>query len=436
MNALLAPWEPRADEWDPAAIQHLWRRAGFGATPAELERSLAEGLTTTLARLFEDRTDPDLAGTARAVLAAGDLELLQAWWMGMILAGGAPLRERMTLVWHDHFATSNEKVDDVRLMHAQNELFRAHALGDFRALLAGVARDPAMLLWLDGDSNRVGRPNENFARELLELFTLGIGNYAERDVRETARALSGRGTRGRAFELRPEHHDDGEKTILGSTGRLDGDGALAAILAQPACARHVARMLLEAFVAPVAREEWVAALAEVLHDAQWDVGHALRVLLASRLFHSDSARRSRIAGPVELIAVAARTLGARVAPRRAARMAADMGQALFRPPSVKGWDGGRAWIHSGSWIARHNALVALASSDGVAKGEIVVALEPLLGSAPEQVAERTLARLLPHGADPRLTESLQCAARSADDAVAARRACTAIVLTSPEFQLF
>jgi uncharacterized protein (DUF1800 family) len=234
MNALLAPWEPRADEWDPAAIQHLWRRAGFGATPAELERSLAEGLTTTLARLFEDRTDPDLAGTARAVLAAGDLELLQAWWMGMILAGGAPLRERMTLVWHDHFATSNEKVDDVRLMHAQNELFRTHALGDFRALLAGVARDPAMLLWLDGDSNRVGRPNENFARELLELFTLGIGNYAERDVRETARALSGRGTRGRAFELRPEHHDDGEKTILGSTGRLDGDGALAAILAQPA----------------------------------------------------------------------------------------------------------------------------------------------------------------------------------------------------------
>ena len=160
------------------------------------------------------------------------------------LAGGAPLRERMTLVWHDLFATSNDKVDDVRLMHAQNELFRTQGLGDFRALLHALARDPAMLVWLDGDSNRRGHANENFAREVLELFALGIGNYGERDIQEAARAFSGWGTEGRASVFRAAHHDDGEKTLFAQTGRWSSDDALDLILAQPACARHVARVLL------------------------------------------------------------------------------------------------------------------------------------------------------------------------------------------------
>ena len=181
-DALLDPWRPRAGQWDRAAAQHLFRRAGFGARPAELELALSEGLEATLVRVFADGTPPELLASIQPLLPAGELEHLQAWWMALILEGGSPLRERMTLVWHDHFATSNDKVGDVRLMYAQNELFRVHGLGDFRTLLKAVARDPAMLRWLDGESNRRGHANENFARELLELFALGLGNYGERGL--------------------------------------------------------------------------------------------------------------------------------------------------------------------------------------------------------------------------------------------------------------
>jgi uncharacterized protein (DUF1800 family) len=322
----------------------------------------------------------------------------------------------MTLVWHGHFATSHEKVDDVRLMHAQNELLRAHALGDFRALLHAIARDPAMLVWLDGDSNRRGHPNENFARELLELFALGDGNYDEHDVQEAARAFTGRGTAGRVYAFRPEHYDDGEKTILGRTGRWDGDEALEIVLEHPACARRLARVLLAAFVAPEPDEEWVAVLAQFVRDADWDVGRVLDVLLRSRLFFSPAARRSRIAGPVELVAVAARAIGATPAPKRAAELGAAMGQALFRPPSVKGWDGGRAWIHSGHWIARHNGLVELARAAQDAGGE----------------TEELLSGLLPEGSSAH-SSALE---RLATDAGETRVAARALVLTSPEFQLF
>lgn len=434
---LFQPWQPRAGEWNRAAVLHLYRRAGFGARPEELDQALAAGLEATLERLFEDRASPELAASIRPLLAAGDLGLLQAWWLALILEGGAPVRERVALVWHDLFATSNDKVDDVRLMFAQNELFRRLGLGDFRVLLRAVARDPAMLLWLDGDTNRRGRPNENFARELMELFALGIGNYAERDVQEAARALSGWGTSGRSFAFRVEHHDAGEKTLFGRTGDFDGDDALDLVLGQPACARHVARVLLEAFVAPSAAPEWIEELARTLLDAEWDVGRTLRVLLASRLFFSPGVRRARIAGPVELVAVAARALGARLAPARAARMTGEMGQALFRPPSVKGWDGGRAWIHSGSWIARHNALVALAAAAPGETGEIGVDLaQRYAGAEPSELPRRVLASLLPEGDAPALAGALDSVAREARSLAEARTAAVALVLTSPEFQLF
>ncbi len=431
-SEFLEPWRPRSGEWDRPAALHLFRRAGFGARPQELARALEEGPAPTLARLFEERTTPELRDSIRPLLAAGNIEHLQAWWMALILAGGAPLRERMALVWHDLFATSNAKVDDVRLMHAQNELFRSGGLGDFRALLRALARDPAMLLWLDGDTNRRGHPNENFARELMELFALGLGNYDERDVQEAARAFSGWGTAGRAFVFRREHHDEGDKTLFGRTGNWDGERALEFVLEQPACARHVARVLLEAFVAPAPAEAWVEALARVLVQTEWRIDRTLEVLLGSRLFFSPAARRTRIAGPVELVAVAARALDAPLAPKRAARLATDMGQALFRPPSVKGWDGGRAWIHSGSWIARHNALVTLVSSAGDgAEPELARWLEES-----DEMPVRVLERLLPEALGGEPQRALERALGAAAGPDEARAAALALVLTSPEFQLF
>ena len=439
MNSeFLRPWRPSAGEWKRAAVMHLVRRAGFGATPEQLERGLSQGLESTLAELFEDRSDPALRQAVRPLLGAESLELLQAWWMSLILEGGAPLRERMTLVWHDLFATSNDKVDDVRLMHGQNELFRSSGLGDFRSLLHGVARDPAMLLWLDGDSNRRGHANENFAREVMELFALGIGHYTEDDIRSAGRAFTGWGTEGRAFVLRPQHHDPDSKTIFGHTGNWDGDQVIDLILEQPACARHVAQTLLEAFVAPGPEPEWIEATAALLVASDWNVGRTLETLLASELFFSPRARRARIAGPVELLAVATRTLGAHVPPKLAARLASEMGQALFRPPSVKGWDGGRSWINAGSWIARHNALVRLAQAQHEPQDGIEVDLagafaQPASSANLPELVTRTL---LPDLEPARLAPTLARVASDASDLDRNLAATTALVLTSPEYQLF
>jgi len=432
----LWPWRPAAGSWTPAAAAHLWRRAGFGARPDDLERALVDGLEGTLERMFSapGEGDAELRRAAEPLLAAESLELLQAWWMALILAGGAPLRERVTLLWHDLFATSQDKVDDVRLMHAQNEFFRREGLGDFRALLRGVARDPAMLVWLDGNSNRKGHPNENFAREVMELFALGIGNYDERDIQELARALTGLGTEGRATVFRAEHHDTGEKTILGSSGRFNPEEAVELVLNQPACARHVARVLLEGFVSPLPERAWIEELAVVLLEEDWNIERTLRILLASRLFHSTAARRTRIAGPVELVASAAHALDAHVPPRRAVRWASEMGQALFRPPSVKGWDGGRAWIHSGTWIVRHNALVALATAHRDDSGPIRFEAERVFPQEDAlSLARAVRSSCLPENDDEELLTALSTAASSASSPA---RACVAALLTSPEFQLY
>ena len=411
---------------------HLFRRAGFGATPPELERAVEEGPQRSLQRLFEPPGhDPALVDGVRAVLAVESLEGLQAWWTELMLGGGDPLGERLTLFWHDHFATSNDKVADVRAMHAQVELLRERGGGDFRELLHAVARDPAMLVWLDGDANRVGHPNENFAREVLELFALGIGHYSEQDVLEAARAFTGWGTRGRAFAWRAEHHDRGEKRVLGARGAFDGDAVLDVILASPDCPRHVARSLLAEFVVAGHDEGHVQALADVLVENDWSVRATLEVLLASRLFYAPAARHARIAGPVELSAITLRGLHARVPARDVVRACARMGQSLYRPPSVKGWDGGRAWIHAGTWIARHDLLANL-----VLEGARVD-LEPRFGDTRrvDAFVERLCATLLLRDPGPQFRRAVASAVEAAPDADAARARAAALVLTSPEYQL-
>lgn len=429
----LRPWRPSGgDPWDCAAAAHLLRRAGFGATPGELERALEEGHARTLERLFAPAGhDPRLVDGVRAVLAVESLEGLQAWWTELILQGGDPLGERLTLFWHDHFATSQDKVADLRAMHAQVELLRTRGGGDFRELLHAVARDPAMLIWLDGDRNRRGQPNENFAREVLELFALGIGHYTEQDVLEAARAFTGWGTRGRAFAWRPEHHDDGEKHVLGARGNFDGDAVLDVILASPDCPRHVARSLLAEFVAAGYDEGHVQALADVLVERAWSLRAALEVLLASRLFFAPQARHARIAGPVEIAAITLRGLDARVPASEVVRACTRMGQSLFRPPSVKGWDGGRAWIHAGTWIARHELL-----SNLVLAGERVDLARNFGDPRPvERFVENLCQTLLQRDPGSAWRAALASAVEKAPDDESARARGTALVLTSPEYQL-
>ncbi len=436
--AALERWRPAKGAWNRAAAAHLFRRAGFGALPAEVELALANGFEVTLEDLLaRDEHDPRLVQGIEALLPAGSTDQLAAWWMSLLLTNGAPLRERVTLLWHDHFATSDRKVEDARSMHRQNTLFREQGLGDFRALLHGIAKDPAMLVWLDGNSNRVGHPNENFAREVLELFALGIGNYTERDVQEAARAFTGWGTSGRSFVFREQDHDSGAKTLLAREGLERGEEALDALLDHPACPRFVARKLLEEFVAPAPLESWIEETACVLVERDWNVRATLEVVLASELFFSSAARRSRIAGPVELVATSIRTLGARTAPSRAAEAARAMGQSLFRPPSVKGWDGMRAWINAGTWVARHNFLVRLAESHLGSRDGTTVDLRAAFSevSSPAEVPKAVLSVLVPDLDPADLTPTLQRAAQEAEDLDRALVLVSSLVLASPEFQL-
>ena len=427
----LRPWRPRAGEWDVAAAAHLLRRAGFGPAPGEAEELAAGTVEDAIgAVLARDAHDERLFRGVQALLGQESIERIADWWMSLILAGGAPLRERVTLMWHDHFATSDAKVGDARMMYTQNQLLREHGLGDFRVLLHRVARDPAMLVWLDGNSNKAGQPNENFAREVMELFALGIGNYAERDIKEAARALTGWGTQGRAFRLREADHDDGEKVLFGERGRFRGEDALDRILAHPACARHVARRLLVEFVAPSPETAWIDEAARTLVAHDWSIAATIEAILRSELFFSPAARRTRIASPVELVAQALRRLGARLPAQRAAEAVGRMGQSLFRPPSVKGWDGMRAWINAGTWVARHNLLVRLAQAHRGDVDGVRVDLARAFSSAREVVAG-----LVPDLAGSELARRVESAVADLEDEDERLATATALVLTAPEYHL-
>lgn len=444
MSGRLDPWKPSPTDWTAATASHLLRRTGFGPRPGDLELSLREGFEASwerhVARPLEGRTPADGAERDASIgplLSVGKLEHLQAWWAQLLMSDDHGLRERMVLMWHDHFATSNAKVDDVRMMHRQNELFREHGLGDARVLLREVARDPAMLVWLDGNRNRAGAPNENFAREILELFALGIGNYDEQDIRGAARAFTGWGTEGRSFRNRPEHHDDGAKTIFGERGNFDGDGALAKICDHPAFPRHIARRLLQEFVEPNPNPGDVEALAKMCVRNDFHIGRTLAVLLRSSLFFSARARRSRIAGPVEWVVSTVRRLGIQRPPLQIARSFSDLGQNLFVPPSVKGWDGGQAWVHAGTWVARHNLVVGWLAAARARRGELAGALGLTDRS---EVVPGVLAALLPasHPNETRHLEevlaSTETSAEYSTDEVIERT--VGLVLTAPEYHLY
>jgi len=418
---------------DRATMAHVLRRIGFGAPREDVDAGLVRGLGATVEDMLARRAHPlELTRGVDALLSLGDLTKLQSYWMALILNDAAPLLERTVLMWHGHFATSDTKLSDVRLMHRQNQLFRDLCLGDFRQLLHAVARDPAMLLWLDGDQNKVGRPNENFAREVMELFALGVdAGYGERDVAEAARAFSGWGVDRREFVFRAQEHDAGEKVLFGRGGVFTAEDALECILAHPACPRWVARRLLVTFCVPEPRralcEEWGRAL--VLNE--WRIDSTLAQLFQSELFLGSESRRSRIAGPVELVANVVLTLRTKVTPSAAMRAAGDMGQVLFVPPTVKGWDGGRAWINPGTWLARHNHSMELCLTGDAFDARRAYGTE-LEHSA---VVARVIDTLLPDGVDARLVATLEAAAQRANNAADAARDVTALVLTAPEFHL-
>lgn len=371
-----SPWSPYRPSpsmpWNLARAWTLRRRAGFAATWSELERDLKDGPDAAIDRVLSGQcrtagVPPDFAVTAdllgKAAAATSDADRLQAWWLYRMLFTPDPLTERLTLLWHDHFATSQLKVEDLEAMHDQNETIRRHARGPFGDLLRAMLCDPALLVWLDAPSNRKGKPNENLARELMELFTLGIGNYSEGDVKEAARSLTGRTVLQGRYAFRAETHDEGEKTVLGRTARLDGARLADVLLDHPATSRRLAWRLCREFLGEgVADDSAIAALAESLRADQLHIGRAVETILRSELFFSPRNLHARVSSPVEFVIGAVRALE-RLAPPPSTLLLAEwtgkIGQALFDPPNVGGWPGGRSWLSGRTVIARANFAAAL-----------------------------------------------------------------------------
>ncbi|MFT4538680.1 MAG: hypothetical protein ACI841_001203 [Planctomycetota bacterium] len=417
--------------WDAAAVSHFYRRAAFGAPLETLSWARSAGRMAALESVFALReTDAFLEKGIKSLLGLDEIEHLQSWWLAHMMSAKAPLVERVALMWHDHFATSNDKVDDVRLMHAHIELLRTKGLGDFRELLHALTIDPAMLVWLDGIRNERGSPNENFAREVMELFGLGIGNYTEQDIGRAARALTGWKVTGRKAVFDAKRHEAGEWTIFGRGGVRSASDVVDRVLDHPACPAHITRRLLQEFVTPKPTQEKIEHWSKVLLEVDWNIERFLEQLLLSDDFIQPEARRSRIAGPVELAIGTMLSLEAEPPPRSVNSACSKMGQSLFRPPSVKGWDGGRSWIHAGHWLARHEVLTRFAFDDGV---DLVQAC----GSPTEaaHVPSACLNLLLSQVDCPELQVALNEAASESESVETAVRECVARILTSPHYHL-
>jgi uncharacterized protein (DUF1800 family) len=360
-----------AAPWKLQRVVHLHRRAAFAAPWAQLERDLAEGPQPAVERLMEGQLRGDESSSfdtmaqtiGDAATASGNAARLKAWWLYRMLLTPDPLGERLTLMWHNHFATSNRKVQDLVRMREQNDLIRQHARAPFGELLEAVLKHPAMVVWLDADSNRQGHPNENLARETMELFTLGIGNYSEDDVKEAARALTGWAIVGNHFELVEARHDRGDKTVLNHRGPLTADDFLKLLLEQPATARRLAWRICNTFMGEgVVDDSAISQLADGLSAHKLDVGWAVKTVLHSQLFFSEQNLRARVLGPVEYIVGALRSLELCEPPASTlllAEWSARMGQDLFYPPNVGGWNEGRAWLASRTIVARANFASAL-----------------------------------------------------------------------------
>jgi uncharacterized protein (DUF1800 family) len=441
-----ARYEPTTEApWDLRRVVHLHRRAGFAASWAEIKRDLREGPEQSINRVLTgssragvavDDFESTASLIADAAVASGDINRLRAWWIFRMLASPDPLAERLTLMWHDHFATAVSKVEDLALMRRQNETFRRLARAPFGDLLNASVREPALLLYLDAPSNRKDHPNENLARELMELFTLGIGNFTEADVKEAARALTGWTVDDGAFREVRSKHDDGEKTVLGRKGRWLPSGLLAILLESPATARRIARRICGLLMGEeVVDESASLALADELQTHRLDVGHAVEKVIRSRAFFAAENIRSRVVGPVEFVIGACRALVPEPAIPSTLLLAdwtGRLGQELFEPPNVGGWPGGRAWLFPRSLVGRVNFAAALVDGrpvglPGPLDAGSIAAVQGLGKSA---AAVRAAASALLFGIAARESER----AANGETPKAAREALVT-VLGSPEAQI-
>ena len=473
---------PYDGPWGVRQAAHLYRRACFGGSPDDVARATAAGLhaavdafvnfadTSALpaqpslypdtltrpqreafaaeakARAADPSSAPDPAlqqvrqdlNKARRENAA----LLQSWFLERMIASPAQLQEKMTLFWHGHFTSAYDKGIPAQALADQNNLFRTYALGNVRELTQHVSQDPAMLRYLDNAQNNKAHPNENYARELMELFTLGIGNYTEADVRESARSFTGWGLDAEdAFTVFPGRHDDGLKTFLGQTGAFTGTDIVKIIFTQPAAARLFARELLAFFVYSDPEPALIDAVAEQIRRNDYTLQPVLANLLRSNLFYSDRAYRALVKSPVQFVVGAYQLFGLTTVDQPTLGALRRMGQVLFYPPNVKGWDGGAAWLNSQTMLTRENFAAGLSAKIGSAAW-----LQPVLGSMDPAAVTRALAATILQGdvspaASAKLTDYLAgtgvsaLAALSYENTQERVRGATYLTMAMPGYQL-
>jgi len=372
------PWQSTSkDTWDFAKAAHLHRRAGFAANWETVQRDIArlprEVIADFLPRELsatEEQNRQAEQSPGQVLAIAGDARRLSAWWLLQMVHSTDSSSERLTLFWHGHFATSGEKVAEANLMWRQYLSLRRLAWGPFRDLVQEIARDPAMLIYLDARDSRKAKPNENFAREVLELFCLGTGNYSERDIRELARAFTGGGIRNGKFHDNRYQFDESEKVFLNYRGPANRSMAIDAIVGHDACARFIVWKLVRYYVADdIPRDHpLIHNLAAVYRASDLTTADLLKRIWSSRLFFAAACRGARVQSPVELGVGLLRALGLSFPMEILAEALRDLGQLPFFPPSVKGWDGGTQWIDVRTAILRSNLVYRLIQ-DGRFEGE-------------------------------------------------------------------
>jgi uncharacterized protein (DUF1800 family) len=453
-----AAYEPSGDSpWDLQRVGHLYRRAGFGATAAEQQTALRVGPHKAIDQLlagspggedFERVTEP----LAESIGQGNNGAQASAWWLYRMLYSPHPLRERLTLFWHNHFATSNAKVQNTALMLGQYSLMYRNALGSFLTMVQEMSQDPAMMIWLDTRLSKKGMPNENYARELMELFTLGIGNYSERDIREAARAFTGWDIRAERARFRAGQHDDGVKTVLGQKGNWKGADIVRICLEQAAAPLFLVGKLYRFLISETvpAPPELLKPLADQFRASDYQIGPLVRTMLRSNLFFCPAVYRSRVKAPVDFALGIVRALEGHLGTFALAQALQELGQNLFHPPSVKGWDGGPAWLNGHTLLYRQNLALALTSTEdnrfghrtdpaALARKYHKQSDKDLVGFflslfLDDNVPVETRGRLLNYQGQAR-KQSIPLYWTEADAADHRVRALCHLVLTLPEFQL-
>ncbi len=340
---------------------HLMRRAGFGARSDDYDNFAQIGLDKATTALLQPATVADpvdglLQETGDDYFDYDDLDSSKRWWLFRMARTRRPLVEKMTLFWHNHFSTAIYKVNNMKWMVQQNQLLRANALGSFPTLLKALVQDPAMLAWLDGGQNRKGAPNENFARELMELFTLGVnGGYTEADVKAGARAFTGWTCDYNSSQavFHPKDFDDGPKKFLGYDSRLDNDDIINIVVRHPSTAKFVCGKMARFFIGDSASPQLIESLAATFTKSHFEIRPVMTEILTSPEFYSDAAMYGKIKSPVEYSIGLLRTLNAPMtAGNQITGTLNEMGQELFNPPTVKGWSEGESWLNTATLMAR------------------------------------------------------------------------------------